>query len=185
MISYNDLYELVRKEKYNEVLQLLPKNFLEEISSFLREQKESASSESDYFAESTLKAKKQLENSVSLFRELMRLRKKKILNLTFVATETGMMKRDYENLLPFEKEVFDSLIKSFEDGEKALSKLVSGKKEQDKSKFKMIIFNQNVEQFVDMFGNLTGPYSNGQLVNLDSGVAELFVSSGKASFVDE
>jgi len=185
MITYSDLYDIVRKEKYNEVLQQLPKNFLEEISDFLKEETAQALNDSDSFIESSIKAKKQLENSISLFRELMRLRKKKILNLTFVATETGIMKRDFENLLSFEKETFDILVKSFEDSEKKITKLINGKKEQEKQKYKMIIFTQEVEQFVDMFGNLTGPYSAGQLANLDSEVAELFVSEGKANFVDE
>lgn len=184
MIGYSELYDIVRKEKYSEILQQLPKNFLDEVSEFLIEQRGLAVNESDFFAESTIKAKKQLENSISLFRELMRLRKKKILNLTFVATETGIMKRDYENLLDFEKEVFDSLVKGFEESDKAITKLMNGKKSEEKPKNKMIIFSQNVEQFVDMYGNLTGPYGAGQLANLDSGVAELFVSSGKASFVD-
>ncbi|MDP1695384.1 MAG: hypothetical protein Q8L29_00520 [archaeon] len=185
MITYNEVYDIVRKEKYNEVLQQLPKNFLEDVSVFLKEQRDLAMNESDFFAESSIKAKKQLENSISLFRELMRLRKKKILNLTFVATETGIMKRDFENLLSFEKEIFDILVKSFEENNKELTNLINGKKEQEKSKYKMVIFNQNIEQFVDMFGNITGPYSAGQLVNLNSEVAELFVSSKKADFADE
>lgn len=186
-MNYNDLYEVVRKEKYSEVLQQLPKKFLNEVSEFLIEQRELSSNESDIFAESAIKAKKQLENSISLFRELIRLRKRKILNLTFVATETGIMKRDYENLLNFEKEIFDSLVKGFEGGDKILTKIMNGKKTEEKNapKNKMIIFNQDVEQFVDMFGNLTGPYSTGQLANLDSSVAELFVSDGKATYVDE
>ena len=32
MISYNDIYEILRKEKYSEVLQQLPKNFIEDFS---------------------------------------------------------------------------------------------------------------------------------------------------------
>ena len=102
MIGYTDLYELVRREKYNEVLQQLPKGFVEEVSDFIREQKGIIERESDIFSGSLSGTKKQLENSVALFRELMRIRKRKILNLAFIGTETGIMKRDYENLLNFE-----------------------------------------------------------------------------------
>ena len=102
MFSYNDLYELVRKEKYNEVLQQLPKNFIDEFSQYLKEQREQSVNDGDFLIEATGRSKKQLENSIALFKELIRLRKKKVLNLAFVATETGMMKRDYENLLTFE-----------------------------------------------------------------------------------
>ena len=186
MIGYNDLYELVRKEKYNEMLQQLPKHFIEDVAGFFSEQKELLARETDLFSGTSSGMKKQLENSIALFRELMRIRKKKILNLSFIGTETGIMKRDYENLLSFEKDVFDILVKTFEDSEKKVSQLLNGRREKALgSQQKMIIFNQDVEQFVDMSGALTGPFSSGQLVHLETQVAELFVSSGKAAFVDE
>lgn len=185
MISYNELYELVRREKYNEVIQQLPKGFMDDMSVFISEQKEILARESDYFSGANV-VKKQLENSIAMFKDLMRIRKKKILNLVFLGTETGIMKRDYENLLDFEKEVFDKLVKTFEENEKAVSGLLSGRRgKEEKNKSKMIIFTQNVEQFVDMTGSLTGPFVSGQLANLDVAVAEIFVSGGKASYVDE
>jgi DNA replication initiation complex subunit (GINS family) len=185
MISYSDLYELLRKEKYSELLQPLPKNFVAEISEYLTNQKHQSLKEEDLFADASLKSKKQLENSISIFKELIRMRKKKLLNLIFVATETGMMKRDYENMLNFEKEMFDKLVKVFEDGDKALAGSMNGKKEVEKDENKMILFSQEVEQFVDMSGNLVGPFTVGQLANLDKSVSDILVSSGKAKFVDE
>ena len=58
-------------------------------------------------------------------------------------------------------------------------------KEFTKDKNKMILFNQNVEQFVDMTGNLVGPFVSGELANLDSQVSEILVQGGKARFMDE
>ena len=94
MINYNDLYEILRKEKYAEALQLLPKGFVEDVSAFLGEMRVE-NKEEDLFQDNVLKSKKQLENSIGIFKELMRIRKKKLLSLVFVATETGIMKRDY------------------------------------------------------------------------------------------
>lgn len=185
MLSYNDLYEVLRKEKYGEALQTLPKNFIPDFLEYLNDKKEQSSKEDDLFVESVIKSKKQLENSVSLFKELMLRRKKKILTLVFVATETGIMKRDYENMLPFERDVFDRLVKAFEEGDKELAKILSGRKEKEKEKFKMVIFNQNVEKFVDMFGNVVGPFAAGEIANLEKEVSEILVSGGKAGFVDE
>jgi DNA replication initiation complex subunit (GINS family) len=184
MINYNDLYELIRKEKFAETLQALPKGFLNDFSLFLSERKNQPM-DTDLFTDTALKSKKQFENSVSLFRELILRRKKKLLNLVFVAAETGIMKRDSENMLPFEKEIFEKLVKAFEDGDKELSKLLQGSNSSPvEESLKMILFNQDVEQFVDMSGNLVGPFSTGQLANLDSGISNILVSSGKASFVD-
>lgn len=185
MLSYNDVYEILRKEKFSEVLQTLPKNFIAEFSEYIGDKKEQSFQGDSLFADSVAKSKKQLENSVAIFKELMLRRKKKLLNLVFVAAETGIMKRDYENMLPFEKDVFDRFVKAFEDGEKELSKMLNGNKTKEVESNRMVIFTQNVDQFVDMSGGLLGPFNSGQLANLDRQVSELFVSSGKARFVDE
>ena len=49
----------------------------------------------------------------------------------------------------------------------------------------MVIFTQDVEQFVDMNGKALGPFASGELANLNVEVAGIFVSGGKAGFVDE
>ena len=43
MITYNDIYESARKERYAEQLQKLPKKFIEDVAIYLREKKELAS----------------------------------------------------------------------------------------------------------------------------------------------
>jgi DNA replication initiation complex subunit (GINS family) len=151
---------------------------------FLNEKKQEQEKEPSSIIDTSLTSKKQLENSIAIFKELILRRKRKILNLVFVATETGIMKRDYENMLPFERDVFEKLVKAFEDGDKELSKTLSGNKNKE-NKNRMIMFSQDSEQFVDMSGNPLGPYTSGELVNLPSEVAEILVSSGKATFVDE
>ncbi|MBI3334751.1 DNA replication complex GINS family protein [Candidatus Pacearchaeota archaeon] len=185
MLSYNDLYEILRKEKYSEVLQQLPKDFVESVSEYLNDKKDQAVQGDELFQDSVLKSKKQLENSIAIFKELMLRRKKKLLNLVFVATETGIMKRDYENMLAHEREMFDLLVKTFEEGDKALARGIHGKKAQEKKQHKMVIFNNDLEKFVDMSGIVIGPFAAGELVNLDAGVSEILVQGGKARFVDE
>lgn len=183
MLSYNDIYEVLRKEKFAETLQALPKSFVYDFALFINERKSQPES-TDLFSESAVKTKKQFENAISLFRELMLRRKKKLLSLVFVAAETGVMKRDYENMLPFEKETFEKIVKAFEEGDKSLAKSLQGESVQSTEALKMILFNQDVEQFVDMSGSVVGPFSTGQMANLDSGVSSILVTSGKATFVD-
>jgi DNA-binding ferritin-like protein len=185
MISYNDVYELLRKEKYAEALQPLAKEFVNEFSDYVNDKIVESNKEDDLFQENVMKSKKQLENSIAMFKELMRLRKKKLLNLVFVATETGIMKRDYENMLNHERDLFDKLVKAFEEGDKEIASVMSGRKAKLEDKSRMIMFNSDVEQFVDSEGKFLGPFTSGELVNLDQQVASLFVQSGKANFVDE
>jgi len=184
MLNYNDLYEILRKEKYSESLQPIDKNFLNEFSTFLKNLREESSSESDLFSDSIFQSKKQLENSIAIFKGLILRRKKKILNLVFVAAETGIMKRDYENMFDFEKKIFDNLVKSFEEGDKELSSVLHGTQNHDTDKHRMVIFNESIEQFIDINGDIIGPFKKGDLANLDSKVCEILVSGGKANFVD-
>ena len=186
MITYHDIYEIIRKEKYSETLQPLPKNFIIDVSEYLNEKRVESAKEDDLFLDASAKSKKQFENSISLFKELILRRKKKLLNLVFVAAETGIMKRDYENMVSFEREEFEKLVKAFEEGDRELAKMIKGRQgEHEQAKHKMILFTQDAEQFVDMSGGVVGPFVNGELANLDSDVAQIIVSSGKANFVDE
>ena len=111
MIAYNNIYEAARTERYSDQLQPIAKNFIVEVSRYLKEKKEIAMKDDDVFSDTILKTKKQLENAITLFRELMLRRRKKILNLVLIATETGISKQDFDNMLAFEKYLFEELMK--------------------------------------------------------------------------
>lgn len=183
-MNYSELYELVRREKYSETLQQLPGTFIADVAAFLHEQRAQPTAEDTLLFEGVGKGKKQLENSVALFKELILRRKKKLLSMVFVATETGPMKRDYEYMLSFERTIFDTLTKTFEAGERELARLLRGEK-QDHPEQQMIIFTQPTEQFVDMGGNVVGPFTAGELVHLDAQVSSILVASGKARYADK
>jgi DNA replication initiation complex subunit (GINS family) len=185
MIGYNDLYEILRKEKYSDALQPLPKKFIEEFKEFIQENSPIPSSEKDLFSAGETKSKKQLENAISIFRELMLKRKRKILNLVFVATETGIMKRDYENMLQVEQEIFEKLVKTFEDGDKEVSKILNNQTQTKQQENKMIIFTQEVEEFMNHQGESIGPFKSGELANISSDIAKILVEGEKANYVDE
>jgi len=85
MITYNDLYEALRKERYNDQLQALNKSFISDVAEYFRDKKKIASKEQDLFSDSVLKTQKQFENAIGIFKELLLRRKRKILNLAFVA----------------------------------------------------------------------------------------------------
>src|SRR3989338_1616467 len=92
MITYNDIYEAARQERYSEQLQPLSKNFVAEVSKYLKEKKQFTLKESEEFSGVIDKTKKQFENAVTFFKELIVRRRKKILNLVLIAAETGISK---------------------------------------------------------------------------------------------
>jgi DNA replication initiation complex subunit (GINS family) len=184
MIVYNDIYEAARKERYSEQLQKLPKKFIDEVSMYLKEKKELASKEEDVFSDVIIKTQKQLENAVTLFKELMLRRRKKLLNLILIATETGISKQDFDNMLLFEKELFDNLMKNINVSDKKLAESLNGEKNKPKV-YEMIVFKKDVEEFMGLDGQTVGAFEKGQIVNLPVEIARILVDDGKADVIVE
>jgi DNA replication initiation complex subunit (GINS family) len=185
MITYNDIYESLRKEKYSEQLQPIAKNYVAEVAAYLKEKKSVSDKSEDMFSEAISKTKKQFENAVSMFNELMLRRKKKLLNLSFVAAETGLSKRDYENMLAVEKEIFDAIMKSMEIGDKKMMGLLNGQEATEEKKNKLISFLQDTEEFVGLDGDKLGPFKKGDIVNLQSEIADILIADNKAEVMQE
>jgi len=186
MITYNELYDALRKERYSEQLQPIPKNFIKEVSAYLKDKKEIAEKKDDDFSDTILKTKKQFENSIAIFKELILRRKKKILELAFVAAETGISKRDFENMLAVEKECFEGIMKSLEKGDKKISEILKGVDEEDnKPRNKMVVFIEDAEEFLDMDGNKLGPFKKGDVANIPEEIANILIVDKKVDSIDE
>src|SRR3990167_5888360 len=184
MITYNDIYEAARKERYSEQLQSLGKNFVEEIAEYLKDKKEMASKEDDVFSDVIAKTKKQLENAVTLFNELMLRRRKKILNLVLIAAETGISKQDFENMIGFEKTLFEEMMKTIDFTDNRVREILNGKK-QEKGQNELIMFKTNVEKFMDLEGGNLGPFEKGQMANIPKTIAKILVDDGKAEVMEK
>jgi len=182
MITYNDIYEASRKERYSEQLQQLPKNFVNEVAFYLKEKREIASKDNDIFSDVIVKTKKQLENAITLFKELILRRKKKILNLVLIASETGISKQDFENMLTFEKTLFEEFMKSVDLSDKVLSEMLNGN--SDEKKNELIVFRDYVEEFIGLEGERMGPYEKGQIANIPKEIAKILVEGNKAEFAE-
>ncbi|MDO8467701.1 MAG: hypothetical protein Q7S56_02020 [Nanoarchaeota archaeon] len=184
MITYNDIYEAARKERYSESLQKLQKNFIEEVAIYLKEKREMISRDDDVFSDVIVKNKKQLENAVTLFKELMRRRREKLLRLILIAAETGISKQDFENMLLVEREFFEDTMKCIESSDKKISETLNGKAEDD-HKNELVSFEENIEELLDMEGNMMGPFSRGQIANIPREVAKILIEDGKAMSIEE
>ena len=187
MITYNELYDALRKERYSEQLQPIPKNFIKDVAAYLKDKKEIANKKDDDFSDTIMKTKKQFENSIAIFKELMLRRKKKILELAFVAAETGISKRDFENMLAVEKEAFEGIMKSLEKSDKKVNEMLKGMdaEEEVKSKNKMIVFIEDAEEFLDLEGNRLGPFKKGDVANISDEIANILIVDKKAEAIEE
>ncbi|MEK6890546.1 MAG: hypothetical protein AABX03_00230 [Nanoarchaeota archaeon] len=186
MISYSDIYEALRKERYSEQLQPIPKKFVIEVSNYFQEKRNLSqqTGQSELFSEDIAKTKKQIENAASIFKELMLLRKKKLLSLAFVASETGINKRDFDNMLDFERELFDKIMVSVQEAEKRLSFDLNGSSNYGvDQEMKLILFLDNVEELIGLDGKTIGPFKKDEITLLPKQVAEIFVSDKLAQVI--
>jgi DNA replication initiation complex subunit (GINS family) len=183
MITYNDIYEALRKEKYSDQLQVLGKKFIGDFADYLEDKKKLALQEGELFSDEVAKIKKQLENSRSIFDELMLLRKKKILGLVFVASETGISKKDFENMFDFEKELFDKLMENVKEAEKKLSLKFVVEKSDPENEMSLLLFLDRVDEFVGLDGETLGPFEKDEISNIPKKIADILIGDGKAEIV--
>jgi len=183
MITYNDIYEAARKERYTEQLQKLSKRFATDVANYLKERRETSNKTTDAFSESVIKTKKQLENAITLFRELILRRKKKILNLVLIAAETGISRQDFDNMLEFEKELFENTMKCVEKSDKDLNNKLNGTSNDNVRKNELICFTEDISEFIDVEGKTLGPYKKGEIANIPKKMAQIFIGDEKAKLV--
>ena len=184
MITYNDIREATRKERYSKQLQPIPKNFVAEVSNYLKEKKEIASKEDESYSDVIIKTKKQLENATTLFKEFIRIRKKKILDLVLIAAETGISKQDFDNMFLFEKALFEDLMKCIDLSERKLKEILKGNGKEVLEKNELVVFKTNVEEFVGLDGEKMGGFEKGQIVNLPKEITKILVEDGKAEVIE-
>lgn len=182
MITYNDIYEAARKERYSNQLQALPKSFLDSVSEYFRDKKEMAAKSAGDFSEVITKTKKQLENALTLFRELMLRRRKKILGLVLIAAETGISKQDFDNMLKLEKDLFEELMKCVEESDKKLDISLNGKEEKKKNQ--LVVFEESVNELMSPDGGKMGPFEKGQIANIPKEIAKILIDDDKAKELD-
>jgi DNA replication initiation complex subunit (GINS family) len=184
MITYSELYEALRKEKFNEQLQILPRNFISDVSEYFTDKKNFSEKEEELFSDLANKNKKKLENAIAIFKELMLRRRKKILNLAFIASETGISKKDFENMIDFERELFEEVVKSLEKADQGLNGMMNGKKEIKRVNV-LVRFLEEVPVFVDIEGNDLGPFEKGEVANIDREISEILKSDKKIEVIED
>jgi len=187
MITYQEIYDMLRKEKYNEALADLPKRFLKDLSAYISEKRKilTRESSSNLFSDTIRMTRKQLDNTLSVIKELLAIRERKVLNLAFAAAQTGVSKRDTENLFNHEKELFDLAVKKLEDNQKLVKEQLEGNFEEEKDLKNLFIrFNQDVPAFLGPNGKELGPFKVGEIANLPKEIVEILKSDNKVEIID-
>lgn len=202
-ITYETLFEFLRREKSREELQKLDENFFSNVVEYLKE-KESLMikqrSTPDLFSfEDEKKSNDQLINIKKLIKELYERREKKIINIALNKSRTNSSIIDASSLLPEEKLMFDELIEHlnryrlgilsnilqnhlpyFEKKEKTGDITQETETEEYTKKKKIIKFLYPVPKFVGPELDVYGPYEAEEIATLPEEVVRVLVEKKRA-----
>ena len=111
-ITYETLFDLLRREKNREELQTLDKDFYEQVLAYLKEKRDALSKKGDelFVSAEREKLKIQFQNIRRIVKELYERREKKIINMAVSRARTGSDVIDTSALLPSEKEFFQEQV---------------------------------------------------------------------------
>jgi len=192
IITYETLYELLRREKSRSEIQKLDKDFFNDVIKYVKDKKdilESQKSKENVFAAREIeRTTKQLSSIYTILKELYEKRENKILTLALLNSRNNS-KIDMSILLPDEVRFYENVKNDLNLYRKSiLGNILEGKlpnleePKVIKSDFqdKMLIrFINPVPKFVGGNGFTYGPFEEEDIANLPLDIAKLLIEKGR------
>ena len=212
-ITYETLFELLRREKTREELQKLDPEFFRDVLNYITEKTKSyeeLKNKTDLFAaDEKKKAEKQLQNIKKIIKELYERRERKIITaaldnsrmFSVVVDKSAMLeeeKKFFESVLDvlnkFRKDVLFSILEAKEpvisEEKKEIKEDAKEEQKTDeaeeepKKEILMIRFLYPVPKFVGKSLEEYGPFDKDDVANIPSELAELLVKKGRAELIE-
>ncbi len=202
VISYETLFDLLKREKERADLQELGENFFSHLSGFLKEKKQLLQNPSLESFDERRSLERQIDNIKKLLIDLYGKREKKIIGSALDKSRTKSTIIDTSALLKEEEQFFNALIRLFDSYRKGiLFDIIDGRlpsveekdenaeaevkktdeaKEDTKKNTKMVRFMHAVPKFVGEELEEYGPFEEEDIANLPAEIADLLISKERA-----
>ena len=192
IITFDTLYELLRREKTRKELQKLDLDFFQRVREYLKEKKlilESQKS-SDIFITERQKTEKQLQNIDSILEQLYEKRERKIIETAIIASRSKKISQELTiNMLPEEKTFYNELLENINKNKDIIfynllndtrekTKTLKSEKEQDSNI--LIRFLEPVPKFVGTNGFIHGPFEKEDIANLPAKTVSILINKKRA-----
>jgi len=190
VITYDSIYDALRKEKFKGELQKLDKEFLNEIANYIAEKRimlKSQEEKDSIFASSSVqKTRNQLVNTSKIIKELYNKRESKIIQLALFSAKSESQVEDYSIMLDEEKELYEAVLQCLKDYRKdILYKVLEGVRlretveevEEEKSKVSILL---DIKEFVGEDLKSYGPFQKGDIVSVPEKIKEVLIRTNKA-----
>ena len=207
IITYETLFELLKREKERTDLQKLEPAFFSDTINYIKDKKKilEAKSEDSVFApEERKKTERQLENIYKIVKELYERREKKIISLAVDKSRTRSNLIDTTGLLKEEKVFFDSLTNLLDKYRDAILFAVLNEKMpfmqsldekkpvevlrsaiELKKPTRLVRFASHVPKFVGPELEEYGPFEEEDIANLPVEIADVLINKAKAEEIIE
>ena len=188
IITYEILYDILRREKTRQELQKLDENLFKDINNYIKEKKsilDDLKTKSSIFAQKEInKTEKELENIKRIVKEIYDKRESKILQLALSSSITSKIEYD-TNLLPEEKLIFNDLSKFLKESRRELlNNLLDDEKpkviKSEQESIKTVRILQAIPKFIGDDLNEYGPFNEEYIASLPIKVAELLIKKNRA-----
>src|SRR3989338_6338753 len=195
-ITYETLFELLKREKDTTDLQKLEPNFFNYFVDYLNGKKNMLDKEDTLFSyDEKKKVEKQIENAKRIIKEIYERREKKILGIALTKSRTKSNVIDTSSLLENEKRLLDEIVKVLDvfrrevianllDGKYA-SKIIlekgeigKGSSEKEPNGAKLVRFLSSVPKFVGKELEEYGPFAEEDIANLPAEIADVLITQG-------
>lgn len=199
-ITYETLFELLRREKERNELQKLDSSFFNNVLRYLKDKQAIITKQqTDLFSvEEKRKTEEQLENVKRIIKELYNKREKKIMSIAIDKSKNKSIILDNSVFLKEEKELFDNIVKILGiSRENILSNITNLKeplplewlsiekkeikeeKEEKKKDTKLVRFLSAVPKFVGKELEEYGPFEEEDIASLPIEIANVLINKGR------
>ena len=203
-ITYETLFELLKREKDMTDLQKLDPNFFNYFVEYLNEKNKVLGKEDSLFSyDEKKKVEKQIENAKRIIKEIYERREKKILNIALIKSRTKSDVMDTSSFLENEKRFFDEVVKVLDVFRNdVIDNIISGKQTSDITVAKEEINKKEIDEKGDIDKNETkntklvrfiyavpkfvgkeleeyGPFAEEDIANLPIEIADLLINKGR------
>lgn len=203
-ITYETLFELLKREKDMTDLQKLDPNFFNYFVEYLNEKNKVLGKEDSLFSyDEKKKVEKQIDNAKRIIKEIYERREKKILNIALIKSRTKSDVMDTSSFLENEKRFFDEVVKVLDVFRNdVIDNIISGKQTSDITVAKEEINKKEIDEKGDIDKNETkntklvrfiyavpkfvgkeleeyGPFAEEDIANLPIEIADLLINKGR------
>jgi DNA replication factor GINS len=192
-ITYETLFELLRREKNRDELQSMSPTFYQDLVEYLATKKQLTEKRFQELEVEGMEQRRlliQMDNTTKIVREIYERREKKIIMMALNKARTGSSIIDTSTLLEEEKKLFDDLISVLDTTRQGvLCNLLNArlpdlcpkqKQEAPQDDTRMVRFLHSVPKFVGTELETYGPFETDDVARLPSEIASVLISKGRA-----